>query len=75
MVSVALLTRDYGGPLLREDWTRNEYKMARRAACAALDGVGVKNTDTTEDETTVTIIRRLCRDGERRRVLERYVLA
>ena len=73
MVSVALLTRERGGPIPRDEWTRKEAKIARRAARAAIDGVGDTTTDVTEDGQTTFVIRRQCKHHERRQVLERYL--
>ena len=72
MVSVALLTRERGGPIPREEWTRKEVKIARRAAHAAIDGVDNTTTDMTEDGQTTFVIRRQCKDPERRKVLEKF---
>ena len=75
MVSVALLTEERGGPLPREEWTSKERQIARRAARAALDGVGDETTDIPEDGRTIIAIRRQCTDSERRQVLEKYLQA
>ena len=74
MVSVALLSRDLGGrPIPRSEWTKRELKIARRAARQALEGVGDESTDTPEDGQITHVIRRQCRDEERRQVLEKYL--
>lgn len=73
MVSVALLTRERGGPIPRHEWNRKEEKIARRAARNAIDGVGEPSTDVPEDGQVSTVIRRQCTDVERWHVQEKYL--
>jgi len=68
MTSVALLTKQAGGPILRDQWTKKELKIAFRAACHCLEGVGIESTDDLSDGELTTIIRRQCTDDERRLV-------
>lgn len=72
MVSVAILKRPVG-PIPRSEWTPQELKWARRAANRTLEGVGDASTDIIEDGRTTFVIRRQCRDDERRQVLEKYL--
>lgn len=73
MVSVALLTREDNGPILRELWTAKELKMARRAARKTLEAVGDKTTDIPEEGSITTLIRRRCTDDERKGVVESFL--
>lgn len=68
---MALLTRH--GPMIRQDWTQQETKIARRAMKKALEGVGEEKTDERDDGQVAIIVRRQCKDRERQLVLEKYV--
>lgn len=71
MVSVAIYR---GRELLqREDWNQEERKLAKRMVKETLEGVGDYSTDTPEEGNVSTVIRRLCTDAERMKVLEKYV--
>ena len=75
MVSVALLTRERGGPIPRDEWTAKEEKIASRAANRALRDVGDSSTDIMTSGDITHIVRRQCVDDERRKVLEKYSTA
>lgn len=73
MATVALLTRERNGPIPRREWTHEEARLAHQAVRAAIAGVGLPETDKTEEGDITAIIRRQCTDQERRRVLEKYL--
>jgi len=73
MTSVALFDAGKREKIPREMWSKRERTMAKDAARAALAGVGEPATDVWEDTGTIIVLRRQCRDEERRRVLEKYL--
>lgn len=72
MVSVALLVKPFG-PIPRPLWPDEQRSMAQRIARDALAGDGIESTDVPDDGEITFIIRRQCRDDERRRVTEKYL--
>lgn len=75
MVSVALIdVRNKGaGPIPRLMWTKGQIQNAENRARRILRNVGEPATDKWEDGNTTIVIRRLCTEVERSRVLEHYL--
>ncbi|MEE9223090.1 MAG: hypothetical protein V3V40_06495 [Nitrosomonadaceae bacterium] len=70
MVSVALVK---GDPIYIKDWSVKESKIAFTAAKNALKYIGVESTDVIQDGNITLTIRRLCKDSERKHVVEKYL--
>ena len=71
MVSVAIM--DKRGPIAIADWSPWFHKLAERYGAKTLDCVGDATTDAVEIGGTCRIIRRQCKDDERRKVLEKFL--
>jgi len=59
--------------LLVPEWPPAAFGLAEKVARRVLDGVGVQSTDVITTGTWTTIVRRQCRDDERRQVVEKYL--
>lgn len=74
MVSVAVRRRPTDPyPLRVELWTSDMRWKASAAAKAALEGVGVPETDVREAGGMILTVRRMARDDERSCVTEKYL--
>lgn len=70
MVSVAIIK---SAPIKINDWSAKERKIAFTAAKNALKYMGVESTDVIQDGDITLAIRRLCKDSERKHVVEKYL--
>jgi len=70
MVSVSII-KGYNIPA--SAWSIKERKIAIDAAIKALKYVGCDDTDIAKDERITLTIRRLCKEAERSRVIEKYL--
>lgn len=70
---MALFDAEKQEQIHREMWTKREREIAKMAAREAVAEVGESSTDHWEDSGSIIALRRLCRDGERRQVLEKYL--
>ncbi len=71
MVSTALLLK--GQMLYRSEWSKKEHGLALEACTRALKYVGQDQTDIHSEGEITAIIRRLCKDEERRQVTEKWI--
>ena len=60
-------------PVRRESWTRGDLAAAVWAGRQALEHVGEPSREQVEDGPHTRIIRRACRDEERRLVAEPFL--
>jgi len=72
MVSTALYLKPEDRMLYRDQWNSKELRLALEACRRALRYVGESHTDIHEDGSITAVIRRLCKDDERKRVIEKY---
>ena len=75
MASVALFDPQKQEQIHREMWTKREREIAKTAARDAIEDVGDMTMDRWEDSGSIIALRRLCKDDERRQVLEKYLSA
>jgi len=59
--------------LFTAQWSPAVHDVAHRVAQRVLDGIGVPSTDVIEVGTITRVVRRLCTDAERSRVVEKYL--
>lgn len=69
MVSVSL------PGLTRAQWSPDEVRLVDRVIERVLEGCGVLGDDRVQDGFITRIVRRQCNDQERRRVVEKYLIA
>ena len=60
------------GPVPLAHWEPWQVDIGKKAAEWALAGIGEPATDKIEQGQITHVVRRLCSDAERRRVVERF---
>jgi len=71
MVSTALYQKN--SMLYRDQWSKQELRLALEACRGALRLVGESHTDIHNDGSITAVIRRLCKDDERKQVVEKWL--
>jgi len=62
-----------GGIAARASWAPEHVAVVDRLIQRVLSGAGVPASDVTRDGDLTRVVRRMCRDAERRRVIEPYL--
>ena len=73
MASTALYLLPESRMLKRADWTKKELRLGLEACTRALKYRGDAKTDIHNDGDIAAVIRRLCTDRERKKVVEKWI--